>query len=302
MRSLLNLKGSKIFKYQDFTEEEQHAVKVEEPPYLTFSDEDLIVKRKKPQIDEEPAGTDAEGESEIPETVQDPVASLAEKAINSAALEADRIINEAGEKAKAILEKSADEAEKIVREAEARAGELFAGSKEEGYSEGYAQGLIDGGKEGKEQARSLSEEKLKSFITAVDASCENIDLLRDETLEKYLKDLTELVLTIAEKIVCVSLESSSEVIKKMIQQAAAPAVDKQWAKVTISAEDARKMSEEGIDIREAISAISEKIDLNIVDDAALGTCLVEFPDQVIDAGAGTQLRNIKDIVRGADTE
>jgi len=302
MKSLLNLTGSKIFKYHNFTEEEPEYQKTADVPFLLFSDEDLIVKRPEPKVKNE---KELQGEAEElfeGKTDPDPVLSIAEKVKNDAVQEAERIVAEAGEKAKAILEKSGEEAEKIILEAEKKARELFAGSEEEGYKKGYEEGVLDGNTAGSEQARRAFSEKLKDFFKAMDDACESIDLLRGETIAQYLKDLTELVLAISERIVCISLESSSEVIKKMILSAAAPAIDKQWAKVTISAEDAKSMLAEGIDIKGELYSISDKIDLNIVDDAILGTCLVEFPDQVIDAGAGTQLRNIKEMVRSSETE
>jgi flagellar assembly protein FliH len=57
-----------------------------------------------------------------------------------------------------------------------------------------------------------------------------------------------LTLTIAEKIVCIALDSSGEVVKRMILGAAAPAEAAQWAKVTISDKDVEMMKEDGIDI------------------------------------------------------
>jgi len=149
---------------------------------------------------------------------------------------------------------------------------------------------------------NTTKDKYRKLIEAVDEACWDIDAQKTEMLKQNIEDLTELALSIAEKVVCVSLESSGEVIKRMILAAAAPAGEEQWAKVVISSSDAKLTEEDGIDLIAELAAISDKIDLVVMDGAAQGTCLVEFPDHVTDASAGIQLQNIKDLVRGADRE
>ena len=301
MRSLHNIAVSKIFKFDDFTDDEQDSPEaggstVPEEAYLTFSEEDLYFKPKNAVMEEEEPPEEApeeaeEEEYEEPEEPEDPAIAIAAG-----------IIDEAEQRAKVILNSAGEVSERMLRDAEQKADEMYSAAVEEGHGKGYADGFDEGGKEGREQFLRQSEEKYNALFSAIDTACEKIDTQKQEILERNLNDLSELTLAIAEKIVCIALDSSGEVVKRMILQAAAPAGVKQWSKVTISGKDADMMKEDGIDIYEELYAISERIDIITIDDADRGTCFIEFPDQVIDAGAGAQLRNIKDLIRTADKE
>ena len=129
---------------------------------------------------------------------------------------------------------------------------------------------------------------------------EELAAQKEEALRHGITSLTDLALAVSEKVISVALDTCGDVIQRMILSAAAEAAEKPWAKITISANDARLMGEEGINIRSELDLISEKIELIIVEDAAAGTCIVEFPDQAVDAGAGTQLENIRIALQDAD--
>lgn len=302
MRSLHNIAVSKVFKFEDFTEDEQDSPEtgggpVPEEAYLTFSDEDLYFKPEIPAEEEEaPPEEDPEGFEEEtghaePEAPEDPAVAIAAG-----------IIDEAEQRAKTILSTAGEASERIMSEAERKVAGMYSEAEEEGHKKGYEEGFSAGSEEGKSQALRQSEEKLEAFFKAIDAACRSIETSKQEILDRNLADLCELTLAIAEKIVCIALDSSGEVVKRMILSAAAPAETTQWAKVTISDKDVEMMKEDGIDIYSELYSISDKIDIIAADGADRGTCFIEFPDHVIDAGTGTQLRNIKDLIHSADRE
>ena len=47
---------------------------------------------------------------------------------------------------------------------------------------------------------------------------------------------------------------------------------------------------------EALSGLSDNIKIITMDNGEDGTCIIELPDEIIDASVGTQLENIKDIL------
>ena len=47
---------------------------------------------------------------------------------------------------------------------------------------------------------------------------------------------------------------------------------------------------------ESLSHLSDNLKIITMNDGEEGTCIVELPDEVIDASVGTQLENIKDIL------
>ena len=302
MRSLHSGAMGRIFRYQDYVEEEFESPeeKKQQPgeAFLTFTDDDFrFGKEDEPEEVEEPA----EIEEEIIEEKEDEADGIIDiyEQAKSAAVQ---IRVDAEQEAREIIEKSRQAADKILTEAENKIQDVFIVAKDEGYQAGHKEGYDLGVEEGTKKFLEESKERFSKFFTAVDEACGTFDDKKNEMLEGYLKDLTELALTISEKVVSVSLDSSGEVIKRLILTAAAAAETQQWAKVVISSGDAKLMEADGINIREELDAISGKIELIMLDDAKQGTCLIEFFDQVIDAGADTQLANIKDMINGEDNE
>jgi len=301
--------------YFNFGDEEirlkADTAQITEVPYLTFGDEDFLFRRGDPvpgikeifpDLDEEEPAPEPEEMIEAPimKAFSEPSKTTAEKIIDDAEQEANDIIEKAHKKAQEMIDEAKDEAINILAKAEEKADKLFAETKEEAYKAGFEKGEIYGSKAGNEKAAQEAKEKYKTFFTAIDEACGAIDQQKEEILQQGIKDLTDLSLTVSQKVISVSLDTCGEVVKRMILSAAADASEKQWAKITISAKDAQLMEEEGINIGNELFSVSDKIDLIIVDDAESGTCLVEFPDQAIDASAGTKFQNIKAALHDAE--
>jgi len=308
MKSLHDAEGARIFRFEDFTEEEDISIKPGQGmvgvPFVTFTDDDFFYREKTNETAKEitRAGKPLLSVPEIPAPAREAVKTETTDVYKDAVTAAGRVKSEAEQKAKNIIEQSLEEAEKVLLEAEKKAQEMYLAAKDDGYKEGHDKGEAEGKEEGIKQFLSESEEKYGQFFTAVHKACGDIDEKKRELLENHLDDLTELAVAVAEKVVCVSLETSGEVIKRMILSAAARAGEKQWAKVVISAADVKLMREDGIDIEGELASISDKIELIVMDDAERGACLVEFPEQAADASAATQLANIREMLRGADSE
>lgn len=47
---------------------------------------------------------------------------------------------------------------------------------------------------------------------------------------------------------------------------------------------------------DALAHLSDSIKIIAMDNGEEGTCIIELPDEIIDASVGTQLENIKDIL------
>lgn len=194
----------------------------------------------------------------------------------------EKAYSEAGE----ILEAARNEAEALKQEAEKKGYEA-------GYSQGFQQGVSTGHAAGSREIK----EKYNLLLADVDHAVHSIDTIKKERLDLWLEEMKDVVLAIAQKVIRISLESSGEVILNMISAAIEPGRDKQWAKVYISASDAAVMEEDGIDPHRELRNISDRIKIEILEDADSGTCIVEFPDQMIDAGVNTQLYNIREAAR-----
>lgn len=115
-------------------------------------------------------------------------------------------------------------------------------------------------------------------------------------LEKYVDDLKRISLAVAEKIVQTSLQSSGDIVKRMILSATDKITRKQWAKIYLTKCETGVSMEVDAEFLDALSSLSDNIKIITMDNGEPGTCIIELPDEIIDASASTQLENIKDIL------
>jgi flagellar assembly protein FliH len=192
-----------------------------------------------------------------------------------------------------ILRKARIEAEDIIAEARKKAEEetkaVCAAAQEAGRREGYIDGVAKAEAEGKkrqeEQAAAL-EEEVKRFL---EQAAERVDGAMDAQVD----ELRDLAIAVAEKVVCISLKSSSEVIGRMIQTAIDKRKRKEWVRIYIAECDAKKMAQVPQSLASALSALSDRVRIIPVADDEPGTCIIEMPDEIVDASASTQLNNLR---------
>ena len=164
-------------------------------------------------------GGEAEEEPPEPEPPPEP---KKETPVHYAQLQAELILNQAREEAEQILAQAR-------QRAEAEQEEIRAGARDEGYREGYAQGIakaMDDSVRDREATAARLEKEVQAFL-------EKASLAREEMLLQTREELLELCLSIAEKVVRVSLKSSSEVIVRMIQTATERMKRQEWVHIYI---------------------------------------------------------------------
>ena len=125
---------------------------------------------------------------------------------------------------------------------------------------------------------------------------QSVAVEKEKLLEQYVDDRKKISLAIAEKIVQTSLQSSSDIIKRMILAATDKITKKQWAKIYITKCNTGVSMEVDAEFLEALSRLSDNVKIVTMDNGEEGTCIIELPDEIIDASVGTQLENIKDIL------
>jgi len=199
--------------------------------------------------------------------------------------------------AELILKQAREEAEQFVEQARAEVQQeldgIRAGARDEGYREGYAQGLanaVEEGKKDREVQAARLEEDVKRFL-------EKATLARDELLSQSQDELLDLCIAVAEKVVRVSLKSSSEVIARMIQTATEKLKRQEWVHIYIAGCDAKGIAQISPSLTASLGALSEHIRIVPMGDDEAGTCIVETPAGIIDASVSTQMTNIRDLLR-----
>lgn len=220
-----------------------------------------------------------------------PEKSPEEQRIEAMRQEAEEALQKAEETVRTMEEQALQEAEKIKQSA-----------RDEGFSEGHAAGLSEGRQEGRKQ---ISQELLTQYqhlFQSADQAVKQLEDRKREFSQSYLEDLRDLVITVAEKVISVSLKSSGKVIEGMMRSAVGARQAKRlWANVSISEADYQGLLENGITPEKVLEEAAESVRLTVVEMAEPGTCLIEFPEEIIDASVSTQIANIKKMVKNIGT-
>ena len=119
---------------------------------------------------------------------------------------------------------------------------------------------------------------------------------REELQRETRGELCELSLAIAEKVIHVSLNSSSEVVARMIQVATEKLKRREWVHIYVGGCAAKEVSAITPELMTALAGLSDHIKIIPLSDDEAGTCIIEMPDEIIDASASTQLKNIRDLI------
>ena len=233
--------------------------------------------------------TDPESEQEM-ETESEPEEELAP--IDQTAQQVEAMLREAERQAAEILEK-AREAAKLEAE------EIYRTAQEEGREEGYLAGVAQAMEEGRlhqEQTAARMQDEVEKFL-------EQAGIALDRQLDENLNELRDLAIAIAEKVVCISLRSSTEIIGRMVQAALDKRKHREWIHIYISESDARRMGQIPATLTAAVAGLSDRVRIIPMADDDSGTCVIEMPDEIIDASASTQLGNIRSmLMNGRQTE
>lgn len=264
----------------DITEAQQEEAK--KPLFMDFTQEypvDTV------QTDDEESTQAERGETE-PEREMTP--------IDYADIQAEAILKSAREEAEQILAQARESAEveaELIRQNAREAG------RQEGYREGVAQAI--------EEGRVRQEEQAALMVQEVEAFLEKANAALDRQLDENINELRDLAIAIAEKVICISLRSSTEIIGRMVQTALDKRRHREWVHIYISESDAKRMSQIPAALTAAVSGLSDRVRIISMADDDSGTLVIEMPDEIIDASASTQLSNIRSMLmneRQTDTE
>ena len=238
--------------------------------------------------DEMPAPESGSLEAFVPD--EEPEANSELEAGNAplryAQIQADEILRAARQQAEELLEQARQEAQED-------AARLREKAREEGWEDaGHADGVLHGTAQALEEGRKDREEKLSALEASVGRFLERANDALDKQMEQNVDELRDLAISVAEKVIAVSLKSSSEVIGRMIQAAVDRRKRREWVRIYVAECDglSMKMSPQLV---AALSSLSDQVRIIPMADDESGTCIIEMPDEIIDASAATQINNIR---------
>ncbi len=233
-----------------------------------------------PQAPEE----ETEEEAPTPSRQSDPV--------GYAQIQAERILQDAKRRAGEILAQAKEEAQ-------AQASEVRQAARQEGFQAGMAEGAAQGMQQALAEGREARERQAAAQAEEVGRFLEDAGAALDRQMDDNVEELRDLAIAIAEKVVRVSLKSSSEVIGRMIQAAIDKRTRRDWAHIYIAECDAKHVSKISASLMPALSALSSRVRIIPMADDESGTCIIETPDEIVDASAATQLDNIRTLLSDA---
>ncbi len=230
--------------------------------------------------------TDPQEEDPVP---VEPEPDPEREPVHYAQLQSEIMLREAQGQAEEILRKAKEEAQ---QESEA----IRQQASEEGYQAGFQEGVRQGTAKAMEEAARAREEQAQRLEDEVEAFLKKAERAVDQQLDDNMNDLRDLALAVAEKVICVSLKSSSDVIWRMIQTAVDKRRRREWVHIYIAECDAKRRTTLPPSLTAALSELSDRVRITPMADDEAGTCIIEFPDEIIDASAGTQLQNIRELL------
>lgn len=220
------------------------------------------------------------------EVNQEAVMGGFEQAMSLAQAQADELIRNAKLQADQILEQA-------KQAAEAEVARIRKEAAESGYQEGYAEGHSKGEAEAVDAVRSSVQES----VEAVQRFLAQAGHVRDEKIDQLSSEILDVAVAVAEKVIHVSLSSSEEIIKRMIITATEKLKRREWVQIYVADCDIKGVAQSDPSLLAALSSLSDHVKIVPMHDAESGTCIVEMPDEIIDASASTQLENIRSVIR-----
>lgn len=196
-----------------------------------------------------------------------------------------------------IIRQAQEEAERILQQAREEAAAMQEDAEQKGYEAGYDKGYAEGYQKSSVEMRDKMEAECQAYLEEIRDVISSVGDAKEEILYKYKQDLKNIAIAIGEKVIQISLKSSGSVIEKMILAATDKLRAKEWAKLYISRADAELLVRGDRDILRTMSRLSDNLKVIAMENEKPGTCIIELPDEIIDASASTQVENIKEILR-----
>jgi len=241
----------------------------------------------------QPAGEgEASSAAEAPPApASEPEREVPKSAIDYAQVQAEAILEDARRDAEKERQAAWEEFQQELEEARQAA-------RQEGYSQGYAEGMAAAMRDGKAELEQRTADQLR----AVEAFLEGAAQVRDRILDNSREELKDLAMAIAEKVIRVSLRGSSDILRRMVESATEKKKHCEWAHIYVADCDVCGSANTIPELSAALRGISDRVRVIPMADDESGTCIIEMPDEILDASVSTQLGNIGEALTNASLD
>ncbi len=214
------------------------------------------------------------------------------------------IMREAFQNAKQVVDAAKEFRDQKVEEERRKIAAESDQEKKRGYQEGYSEGfrkgksdgLSDGIQKGEDEGLKKSAAENQRTVEELGRMIETVEKAKTRILEKFEGDLQELAVSMARSILKKDLEIDKKAIRSIIVSAMDTYRNQEWVRIYVSGGTANVLLKADGGIAEALKEVSDSVKVVATKGMADDACLIEMPDQVIDAGVDTQLKKMRDAV------
>ena len=210
--------------------------------------------------------------------------------------QASQIKEGAREEARGIIMRANETAEDILQEAREQAEEIRRQAREEGYADGHAQGREEGTEAARDEYHAAYQSSLDAFKQDMERALASVQEAKEHCVKRYLDELKDCSVAIAEKVIRISLESSGEIIKRMILAETERMNKVAWVKIYMEKTDYEMMMQTDADVIGELSRLTDNIKFIVMEKEQSGSCIIELPNEIIDISVDTQMENMREIL------
>ena len=165
---------------------------------------------------------------------------------------------------------------------------------QKGFNEGLTKGRVAGEIAGVERAAS----KIEPLVNSLQAGLLQLNNIKQETYRYIEKQVVDLVLAIARKVVCREIEMDQEVVMCVAREALAKVEDAVKIKIKMSPSDLQIINETKYQLSDLIDKI-DNVTLEAEGSIQSGGCIIETNLGEIDARIEKQLQAVEESFRTA---
>jgi flagellar biosynthesis/type III secretory pathway protein FliH len=164
------------------------------------------------------------------------------------------------------------------------------------YQKGFNDGLEKGSVEGENAGFERASKKLEPLLDSLRAALSQLENIRTQTYRQIEKEVVELALAIARKVVCREIETDREIVLDVAREALARIEDPGKIKIKMNPVDLQFINETKYQLSDLIGHI-DSVSLEAEDNIQSGGCIIESNLGEIDARIENQIKAVEESFR-----
>jgi flagellar assembly protein FliH len=168
----------------------------------------------------------------------------------------------------------------------------------DGYQKGFNDGLEKGSVDGEKTGFERASKKLEPLLDSLRDALLQLKNIRTATFQHIEKDVVELALAIARKVVCREIEMDREVVLCVAREALARIEDPGQIRIKMSPEDLQFINENSGNLSDVLGNI-DNVFLEAEENIQSGGCIIETNSGEIDARIENQIQAVEESFRKA---